>query len=230
MYQRDYLMRLIEQMTAALGTIMKLRRERKFEEAGQAVDGLLHRLGLPGRQVLGSLAAEEIERLLEVNGEVEADKLFLAARLLREEADVRAEAGEPDEACFVYAKALRVLAMSEKRWTSGEGAIPKEVEAEAFALRERLRGRRLPLEACRDAARLFDRLERFELAENYWFEAAEAADGDEATIREGLRFYDRLLERDDGSLDRGALPRKEAQEGKAEYERRFLGGQTFSSM
>ncbi|MCI3919464.1 DUF6483 family protein [Paenibacillus sp. TRM 82003] len=229
MYQRDYLLRLIEQMTEALGTIMQLRQQKKFEEAGESVDGLLHRLGLPGRQVLGALAAEEIERLLEVNGEVQADKLLVAARQLREEADVRAEAGHKSEAYFTYVKALRLTASGIRQLAGGTAnpaSLPEDSIQDAVTLRERLQGERLPPVAAREAALLFESLGRYDLAENYWFEAAGTAGeaGEEAMfIREGEAFFERLLRLDDATLERGALPREEAKEGLADFRQKFRG-------
>lgn len=219
MFQRDYLLRMIEQMTGALAAVMGLRQQKKFEAAYEALDDLLHRLSLPKRAVLKALSVPDVVEMLTARGLTETDKLIAVAKALRADAAVAKDAGDAEEASAALAKAIRLYAEAVRISRTQRSELPDAEELGAM-LAEADR-RELSPEACVSLAYAFEAYGRFDEAENRWFEAMERAPGDASAYEEGVRFYERLLRLDEELLAQGALPMEEVREGLADFTRRF---------
>lgn len=109
MYQRDYMLRMIEQITTVIATkILKLKQLHKYDEALAATGELYKRLGLPSRTLLARLTARQIADVLSVGGNIQAGKLMATAELIREEASIAEQMGEAERARADRTKALQL--------------------------------------------------------------------------------------------------------------------------
>ncbi|RRJ62008.1 hypothetical protein EHV15_02775 [Paenibacillus oralis] len=215
MLRRDYLVRMIEDMTEILGKVFALKQEKKSVEARTELDELYKRHFRLNAQLLGTLSAKDIVQMFRTGGEIEADKLQSLARLLKEEGDLLASSGEPDEGISRWLKSLHLYLTSA---LSGADRSLWDWEDKIAELRSLLQDYRLPAETGRLVFRYEEQEGRFDQAENVLFRLLEE---EEISKDEGLAFYQRLLRLPPERLEAGGLPEEEVREGLAELESRF---------
>jgi DNA-binding transcriptional MocR family regulator len=211
MFERDYLIRLLTQAGLVLGKAMRLREQKKQQEALDLVDEFLGReLRLRSRLAVG-LSDEDLLAMLSVTGSPNAESVAVVAAFLQQEADLLDDLGQPEESVPRYAKALRLNLY----------LIRHGMEFEGWDVRSRV-------------DELLKALERYELDpetkkalwlwhefEGRWTEAEDAlyelADEDAVTRTEGEAFYDRLSASEDTALEAGGLSREELEEGRKQW-------------
>ncbi|MFL5346199.1 MAG: hypothetical protein ACJ8AT_15525 [Hyalangium sp.] len=124
MIRKDYIERLIEQFAAAVGALLKLRRERKTEEAQQLLrDTALSLLGME----YGTLTMADAASTAKLLGH--PLRVAVLARLLAEEGALLEQKGEPASAStrwvlalelFLEAQAMGAKLEEEDAWVSAE--------------------------------------------------------------------------------------------------------------
>ncbi|HVG63680.1 MAG TPA: hypothetical protein VNA24_34260 [Hyalangium sp.] len=116
MIRKDYIERLIEQFAAAFAALLKLRRERKPEEAQQLIrDTALSVLGMEYSALTMADAASTARLLghpLRVVG---------LARLVAEEGELLHEQGEPARATLRWGLALELFLEAQAMGATLEG-------------------------------------------------------------------------------------------------------------
>lgn len=207
MFQRDYFMRMIEQMTEAVGQILNLRRERKHEDALLFIDELLDKKFRLSSKLIRSLSDDDLMRMMTTNGILETDHLQAIAILMKHEAELNAELGKEDESFIANLKSLHLFLR-----LSLVGAEPTlaEPRVQIKELLERL----LPYELPRQTKRLLTdwHMEegRYDSAENLMHELLEDNGLGRAEAEE---LYKRMLLQSDERLEAGGLPREEIKQG-----------------
>lgn len=88
MFRRDYIVRMIEDMSAMVAKVLTLKQEKKTTEALWEVDELLSRHFRLNSRLLNSLSVEDIIDMFRLGGVIESDKLQGVARLLKEEGGI----------------------------------------------------------------------------------------------------------------------------------------------
>ncbi len=207
MLRKDYLVRMIEEMTEIIGKVFDLKQQRKWIEALWELDELYKRQFRLNSRLIGSLGAKDIVELLRSGGTVEADKLQSLARLVKEEGDIYGKSGQPDEEIFCLMKALHLYLAAEQY---GTDRALWNLDGEVRDLLLRLKGYRLPADTERLLLSYEESEGRYDRAENILYRLLQ--DG-EANKEEGLAFYERLLSVDPDRLERGGLPEQEVREG-----------------
>ncbi len=209
MFQRDYFMRMIEQMTEAVGQVLQLRKERKHEEALEYLDDLLDKQFRLSSKLIRSLSDEDLVKVLTTNGVLETDHLQAIALLLKQEALIYEELGREDETFAANVKALQLflrLALADAEPTLAE---PREQIGE---LLETLRPYELPISVKRLLMDWHMAEGQYDLAENMLYELL----SDQAIwSEEAAGIYKRLLLLTDEELEAGGLPRDEVEQGLA---------------
>ncbi|MFF2483357.1 DUF6483 family protein [Paenibacillus sp. NPDC058071] len=207
MFQRDYFMRLIEQMTEAVGQIMGLKRELKHQEALLVIDELLDKgFGMSGK-LIRSLSDKDLIGVMTTNGIVETDNLQAIAVLLKQEADLYVELGKDEASYSGYLKALSLF-MRLSLLDAKPTLVKPSEEAEELLLK--LDAFELPSETKLLRAEWHEGEGSFDQAENVLHELYE--DG-VISNEEIADFYRRLLLLDDERLEAGGLPREELEQG-----------------
>lgn len=206
MFQRDYLMRMITQMSAAIGQIMGLRQQREHKKALESIDELLDRYFRMNSRLLESLSAEDIIHLMTRSGIIDYAALQAIGLLLREKAAICEEEGVETQAAALRARALQLfLRCSLDR----SGTMAADPDVEAQALERQLALYKLPESLGLLLLRWHETNGRLDKAENVLHELLE--DG-VLEAPEAQRFYRRLERLDDGQLENGGLSRDEIRE------------------
>ncbi|MGG3283634.1 DUF6483 family protein [Paenibacillus solani] len=216
MFRRDYLVRLIEDMTQMIAKVFSLKQERKHTEALWELDELFKRQFRLNSELLRSLSAADIEQLFRNHGYLEADKLQTATRLLEEEASLLLELEREEEAIMLYIKVFQLYLKSAL-----QGADMKLIglEERIGMVKEQLKSYALPETAQRDYYAYAEQQGIYAEAENMLYQLLDNGymEYDEATS-----FYERLLLKLPEDLARGGLPLEEVHEGIDDLNRRCL--------
>ncbi|MEJ8306065.1 DUF6483 family protein [Saccharibacillus sacchari] len=211
MLRKDYLTRMIEEMTEAVGSMLGLRREQKNEQALEKLDGLLKRNFRMSEQMLRSLPPEELIQLFRQREGVDAESLQLVARMLQENGEIRENMNDEQEAVASRIKALHLYLYAALNGGSRELVDYPVRIAELSALLERYR---LPADAERLVMLYEEREGRYVQAEDAMYRMLNASpEHDKNALEEGRMFYARLSGLEPDILQAGGLTREELEEG-----------------
>lgn len=213
MFQRDYILRLVEEMTRVIAKIYGLKnQERKTAEALWEIDELLARRFRLNSRLLRSLSAEDVVRLFQNGDSTDADMLQNIARLLEEEGRLYIGSNRGEEGLAALAKALYLYLSA-----SLNGADPElwGISGRMNDLQEELRGTLLPAETERMLMSYSERTGRYAEAENSLYRLLESGG---LAPQDGLLFYRRILQVQPEALADGGLPLEEIHEGIKEME------------
>ncbi|KKC47567.1 MULTISPECIES: DUF6483 family protein [Paenibacillus] len=203
MFQRDYIMRMIEQLGQVAGAVLGLKKEWRHAEALQAIEELLEKQFRLNSRLLRSLSDEDLVAMLSRSGNPDHAQLQVLAVLLREEADLLLELGQESAAFVLRIKSLHLFMRLS---LMGAERIAADPDEEAERQLEALASYELPPDTKRLAARWMEQRGSYALAEDLMFELEE--DG-ELAPGENEAFYRRLLLQDDERLAAGGVTRLE---------------------
>ncbi|GGD75801.1 DUF6483 family protein [Paenibacillus nasutitermitis] len=217
MFQRDYFMRMIEQMTEVVRQVAGLRREGKPEEALLIINDMLDKRFRLNGKLIRSMSESDLLRIMTTNGVVETANLHAIALLMKEEAEIYDEQELGERSYPVRLKALKLflhLALLDSP------PMPRKPSDEALELLGKLDAYELPEETKWLIFEWHDADHRYDQAENILYELLE--DG-ALSQEEALSFYQRLLLLPDDLLESGGLPREEVLDGQRSIINREVG-------
>ncbi len=201
---------MISQLAAVLSEVLFHKKAQQLEEArGGIRTGVKSLLGFD-LDLLHSFSDAQILELLNSSGELDAAKCYAAAMLLKEEAAIDALENKKAESVNTTAKALSMML---ELLLSDIAPLPATLGSEADALIETILPYELPLHVEEKVFRYYELTRRYGKAEDILFELVERS---RQFGKEGVKFYERLLQKPDGELRAGNLPRGEAEESAAE--------------
>lgn len=207
MFQRDFFMRMIEQMGEAAGVIMGLRQKRENEEALQYIDDLLDKQFRMNGKLIRQLSDADLVKMMTTNGIVETANLSAVALLIKEEASILGEQGETDQS---YKLRLKAFHLFMRLALLDAPAMLRTPSEEAADLAEELDEYELPSATKLLMWEWYEGDKRYDEAENTLHELLE--DG-VVPKDEAEEFYRRLLLLPEESLEAGGLPRDEVVDG-----------------
>ncbi|MCM3786362.1 DUF6483 family protein [Neobacillus mesonae] len=213
MLRRDYLLRMVEEMTEMIGKVFELKQKKKHIEALWELDEWLKRQFRLNSQLLNSLPVDDIIDLFRLGDGVEVDKVQQVARILEEEGRVYMDQGQTDLALVRLMKSLHLYLYSLLHGANKE--ILKAPER-VVSLREEVKEYELPEKTERLMALYHEEAGRYDEAENSWYRLSR----NDQYIEEAVKFYERLLLEQDERLEHGGLPRAEVEEGLRELQSR----------
>lgn len=213
MFRRDYIVRMIEDMTAMVAKVLTLKQERKTTEALWEIDELLNRHFPLNSRLLNSLSVEDVIDMFRFGGVVESDKLQAVAKLLKEEGSIYAVSGDKDAALFRSMRALHLYIYAELHGADRELLnITQEIDE----LLQEVKGYRLPAKTERLMLRYMESVGRYSKAEDSLYRLWEQG---EDVAGEGEALYKRLLLKSPAELEQGSLPLEEVEQGLKEWNR-----------
>ncbi len=205
-------MRMIQQLSGVLARIVGLRADVRPDEALEEIGEAYGRFAGLNPSLVHALSEEDLVALLRARGGLDPPRTYTLAELLREEAEIFAEGGRPEEAIPRDRKALRlyleVLPELEDAPSSPDLAGLDAVLARVDPTAIPTTGQELLL-------RHYEAAGRFGEAEDLLFDLLHADDHAPETADLARSFYARLLALPDAALDAGNLPREEVEEGLA---------------
>ncbi|MFB9331015.1 DUF6483 family protein [Paenibacillus aurantiacus] len=213
MFQRDYFMRMIEQIGEVSGVLLGLRREKKQEEALQIIDEQLDKLFRMNGKLIRSLSDTDLIRMMSRSGVVETANVQGIALLLKEEGQLHEEL-EDEEAA--YASRLKSLHLFARMALLDAPPLAKPASEEAEELVALLAPYELPPATKKLLAEFYEAHSRFDKAEDVHYELME--DG-ELPRSETEAFYRRLLLLPEDTLRSGGVTREEVGAALAQLER-----------
>ena len=221
MFQRDYILRLVEQLAKTLGAVLTLKKARRFEEAELAITEAARNLVGLDIDTLLALPTDQIVALFSTGGSLDTGKCLVVAELLYEEGEVKDLQGDERTA---YQSRIRSLGLLLE--VSGREDLSRIPDAEGYLRKIETLARALAIFAPapdiqRKLIQHHERRGSFADAEDALFELIEA--GHEEIVVPGIELYERLLAKSDEELERGKLPRSEVEEGLSQLRARVSG-------
>lgn len=213
MYQRDYLLRIIEQLTAVMMRVVLQVEAKNYTKALIEIELAYQTLLSIDPNLVKQMTTDELLAWLRSSGVFDAQKSIIVAELLREEAKIRAMESRFTDA--VLDLLIKAFCLYEEAMTYDSRFDTQEYEEKVDRVAQTISKYELPLEI---QFRLFQRYERrgsFDKAEDVLHELMDRGYSDIAV--EGRAFYARLLEKSDAELVEGNLPRDEVQEGLGQF-------------
>lgn len=218
MFQRDYILRLVEQLTKSLGAVLALKKAKRYREAEEAVaEAAKNLVGLDVRTLV-ALPIDPIVAMFSPGGSLDAGKCLVVAELLREAGELESLQQDDEGAHQCRIRALGLLLE-----VSGRESLERVPDAEGYlrkieALVEAVSSHPPVIAIQERLIRHHERRGNYADAEDVLFELLDAGHEDVAPF--GIELYQRLLEKSDAELERGGLPRDEVEDGLAQLRAR----------
>ena len=212
MAQRDYILRLAEEIGRAFAQILYHKQIKDYAGALNFIDEQYRQtLGI-GAGFIHSAPEDTILAMLTSLGTLNTEKCWLLATFLKAEGEIYEEQGNEDESYYCYLKSLNlfleVLLLDDK--ISGADYVP-ELEGVLFKLHDY----ELPTKTELKLLQYYENTGRFAQAGDLLFEMLNTGTPDKAVIEQGIAFYSRLKKKSDMVLSAGNFSRGEAEEGLA---------------
>ncbi len=219
MFQRDYIMRNVEQLGPVLAAILKTKVAGELEEAEVqiATAGMLF-LGFDV-DLIRNLSEESVLELVRQRDEGDAGAYVVAAELLREQGDLLELTAGADAGHDSYVKSL---SMYLEGWHGNPVHRTEAYSARITELYARLKPHTMSNEISSSLMRYFETTGEYAHAEDVLFRRV--GGGDDDLIEHGIGFYTRLLSKPDRELVDGELPRDEVEEGLATLRKMIAPG------
>lgn len=215
--RQDYVVRLVRRAVQMLQLIVGAITFKQWDEARRLLHGAYREFFGLEASFIHAVEVEQLVRMLDVGGVLDAERCLLLAALLRQEGELDAHEGATERAYHLTLRALLLqLAVFERGQTSTLPAEWVEIEASAAALATY----ELPPAVQPRLLRYYEEVGRYDQAENLLWEWLAATEGDPTVTRQGIAFYERLLQQEEAGLAAGGLPRAEVAAGLAELRAR----------
>ena len=203
MFQKDYLMRLIEQFTVGLARIIAMKSADKIAEKQQAINELINELTGLSEAGIERLSSGDLIDLVSGFQAVNPEKCFMLSEMLKLKADVLDSLGEGDQAFSIYLKSFNMYLTVLLNYQSSYLA-PNDQTIEQII--SKIKRFKLPDETQKALFLYYERMKRYDLAENILFERLADNVHQNQIISEGIAFYERLMIIDPEALAIGNLP------------------------
>ncbi len=217
MINKDYILRIAEQVGRYLAIILHLRQANRHEEALIYIDELfLQTVGMTS-SFINSVTEEMLLHMLSPLGKLDINKCLWVAALLKAEGEIYEDQGNEKESYYRYLKSLRLFleAQLHERTLS-----TSTFYVEAEELLQKLKEYELPDTIKGKLFSYYELTGRYAKAEDTLFELLETDHVNREIIQQGIAFYQRLQVKSDSDLEAGEFSRDEVKEGLAELKRK----------
>ncbi|MBP2002474.1 hypothetical protein J2Z69_003547 [Paenibacillus shirakamiensis] len=207
MLRRDYLLRMIEEMTESIGVALGLRQEKKRIEALWELDEQYKKHFRLDAQMMHALSVKDLIELFRFAGEIQTDKLQSAARLMMEESKIYLDDGKTREGVLRAIKALHLFLFAYVHGADSELWHLHDCVAE---LKRMLEDYTLPVETQKLILMYEEKRGQYDQSENALYRLLEQQ---AISPLEVLQYYERWLTVSSEVLEQGGLPLHEVREG-----------------
>ncbi|MNR02276.1 hypothetical protein D3C85_1181200 [compost metagenome] len=223
MFRRDYLMRQIEQLTVVLHRILFNKEHIPIEDAQRQLDEVSrHLLGLNIRS-LQSLSSKDILELLSYQGSIDTAKALVISDMFVGQGNLLLEHEEKGESYWAYLKSLDLLLhLSRSDEVEPDDEAVPEIAARMDASLGYLQGWEVPEELQRLLFSHYDKIGNYAKAEDVLFHYMEDYPERSELPRQGVLFYEKLLQIEDELLAVGNFSKVEALESLQIMKKRLL--------
>ena len=209
MIQKDYIMRMIEQLSVVLMKILFNKETKNYTQALLEIDSAYENLLGLNPDYIKAISEGEIVGMLESNGSIDAEKPIIIAELLREEAEIKElENGLNDNVLYIFFKSFYIYVEAiiyDSRYNQ------KEYLKKLDKIVEKIIKYELPNQIQFKLFQYYEIIGYFGKAEDILYELIDLKYPN--ILFECKSFYLRLLNKSDEELLSGNLPRNEVNEG-----------------
>jgi hypothetical protein len=210
MINRDYILRLAEQIGRELSIVLRLRKRDQHEDALITLDDLLFRkVGLTSG-FIDSLSEEMLVRMISPLGNLNVEACLWIASLLKAQGEIYDSKGESSASYYRYTKALYLFIEAlQYEYFPEDSTFYLDIKE----LIGRLAAYELPATIQIQLFHYYELTGLYAQAEDILFDQLEANQSPHMFIEQGYNFYERLLKKSDFDLQAGNLSREEIHEG-----------------
>jgi len=223
MAQRDYILRMFEEMSRAVAQIVYQREIKDYQATHDLIDEQFKQTLGMGSGFLHSLSDETLLSMLTTLGTLNIEKCWLIAMLLKAEGNLYAEEQDENKSYYSYLKACNLFL--EALYDQNQHCDIEKI-AEIEELLGKLEDYELPPRTMQLLFWYFEYTGRYAKAEDMLFDILEIEPDEEMECIEGIEsademrskgeaFYVRLLSRNDSTLEKGNFSRAEIRDGLA---------------
>jgi len=109
MTQKDYILRIAEDVGQALAQIIYHKKNQDYQGALSVIDEFFKQTVGAGSSFIHAISEETVLTMLTLLGILDVEKALLIATLLKAEGDIYEDQGNPDAAYFSYLKSVNLF-------------------------------------------------------------------------------------------------------------------------
>jgi hypothetical protein len=223
MAQRDYILRMFEEMSRAVAQIIYQREIKDYQATHDLIDEQFKQTLGMGSGFLHSLSDETLLSMLTTLGMLNIEKCWLIAMLLKAEGNLYADEQDENKSYYSYLKSCNLFL--EALYDQNQHCNIEKI-AEIEELLGKLEDYELPPRTMQLLFWYFEYTGRYAKAEDMLFDILEIEPDEEMECIEGIEsvdemrskgeaFYVRLLSKNDSTLENGNFSRAEIRDGLA---------------
>ncbi|EHQ90322.1 DUF6483 family protein [Desulfosporosinus youngiae] len=210
MYQKDYIIKMIKQLTLAVATLLSSKSKTKIEECQQMLNGAIYDLTGMSEHTILKLSHRDLISIISGGKEINTEKCFALAEMLK----LSAEVSEDDTArsFALYLKSLNIFIEVSLDQRSDTTQNKSQAIHEIINV---IKQYKLPKESNLLIFRYYEFNGRYDKAEDVLFNMIKT--NKDEIVDEGFAFYERLRMKTQEELESGNLPLDEVIEGLNVY-------------
>lgn len=207
MIERDYIMRMISQLTQSLVRVLLHRHAHEFPLARKELESAYKSLLGLTPELLHQFSDLQLIEMFGNDEDIKATKSYILGSLMKEEGEILQSEGNADGSDQMFLRALSLLLAS---FNSAENEAEPGHLDKINQLLANLYGAEFPVHVDEHLLKCHELTGKYDKAENVLFELVET---DPSWIDKGLAFYQRALRLSDDQLAAGGLSRDEIHTG-----------------
>ncbi len=207
MIERDYIMRMISQLTQVLTRVLLHKQAHEYPIARTELEAAYKSLLGLKPELLGQFSDAQLIEMFGGDEDIKATKSYVLGSLMKEEGEILLLEGNTEARDQMFLRAINMLLFSFN-WAGNE-AEPGHLDKIDSVLLN-LYGAEFPVHVYEQLLKCYETTGRYDKAENVLFELVET---DPLWIKKGLAFYQRLLQLSDEQLASGGFSRDEIVQG-----------------
>ena len=218
MFEKDYLMRMIQQFVRFIARVLFKIRNAQFEDARIDLSTAAQKYIGINFDLLLSMSNQAFLDMFSHDGQLDIQRCYIAACLLYLAGKSRDEEGISGSR-LLFERSLDLLL---RCFPEFDRANQADIGDQIDDLSDILSDHGLSADFLRRLINYQETRSRYSRAEDCLFQLIEL--DPRAAREEGEAFYNRLLSKSDDDLERGGLPREEIREGLRELRMKTTGG------
>jgi len=209
MVKNDYVMRMIEQLSAVIGQIIGLKNQKKFKESQEILNTTLKRyLGL-NLQSLDILSYKDLIRIISAGEKPDSEKCIILAELLKQESGIYEAQGNYINAYSLQLKSLNILI---EVLLADADVYSEQYLDKINEIINLVKVYEIPSNTKGLLFQFYELTGSYDKAEDVFFEWLESEKNSKDIINKGIAFYKRLMNKGEEELIEGNLPVNEVVE------------------
>ncbi|MBC2581136.1 DUF6483 family protein [Clostridium sp. DJ247] len=210
MLKRDLTSELVKNFNEILDKILIYKKENKYDECLNLIDNAFKDIFRLSSKFFNSFSHENLIDMIKTDGTINSDKCIMMAKLLEEEGEIFEKQNNLDEAFYMNLKSINLFL--EAYLNKDNNCDLDYYFSDIDKLLELVSEYKLPVSLQNKIIDYYAKNQEYDKAENTLYEILDASSFSEDSIRDALDFYEKLLTKDDETLNKANLPREEIEE------------------